>query len=145
MKIQNSLSLLALVCTMVFTSCKKDEAPTAVILQEIAYSIFEVDNSGISGTATFTQEDNGSTHVLIELKNANTTTNPAFINYNSTTEGGAVAITLKACECSISNTTITNLDNGNSITYDGLLVFDGHITILDENDIIVAMGNIGSN
>jgi len=145
MKLKSSFSILALVCTLMFTSCKKDDAATAVILQEIAYSIFDVSNSGISGTVTFTQEDNGSTHVLIELDNSDTTTNPAFINFNSAAEGGEVAITLRACECLISNTTITTFDNGNTITYEGLINLDGHITILDESGNIVAVADIGSN
>ena len=145
MKMKSSLSILALVCTLIFTSCNKDDAATAVILQEIAYTIFDVANSGVSGTATFTQEDNGSTHVLIELNNSNTTTNPAFINFNSASVGGDIAITLKACECLISNTTITKFDNGNTITYEGLINLNGHITILDENGNIVAVADIGSN
>ncbi len=142
---KSSLSILALVCTLIFTSCKKDDAAEAVILQKIDYTIFDVANSGISGTATFTQEDNGSTHVLIELNNSTTTTNPAFINFNSAAEGGDIAITLKVCECLISNTTVTKFDNGNTITYEGLISLNGHITILDENQNIVAVSDIGSN
>ena len=145
MKMKNSFSILALVCTLMLTSCNKDDASKAVILQEIAYNIYDVANSGISGMATFTQEDNGSTHVLIELNGSNTSTNPAYINFNSAAEGGDIAITLKVCECSISNTTITKFDNGNTITYEGLISLNGHITILDENANIVAVADIGSN
>lgn len=144
MKLKNSLSVLTLVCILVFTSCNKDD-PKTVILQQISYTISQVANSGVSGTATFTQEDNLSTHVLIELINSNTTTNPAFINFNSAAEGGDIALTLNACECSISNTTITTLDNGGSITYEGLINLNGHISILDENGNIVAVADIGSN
>ena len=142
---KSSLSILTLVCTIVFTSCNKDDAAKAVILQSVKYSIFDVANSGITGKATFTQEDNGSTHVLIELDNSTTTTNPAYINFNSASEGGDIAITLKACECLISNTTIINFDNGNSITYEGLINLNGHITILDEMGNIAAVADIGSN
>ena len=145
MKMKSSFSILALVFTLVFTSCNKDDAATAVILQKSEFVIYDVANSGISGKATFTQEDNGSTHVLIELDNSNTNTNPAFINFNSAAEGGDVAITLKVCECLISNTTITKFDNGNTITYEGLISLNGHITILDENGNIVAVADIGSN
>jgi len=145
MKMKSSLSILALVFTLVFTSCGKDDAAKAVILQEVAYNIYDVSNSGISGKATFTQEDNGSTHVLIELDNADTDTNPAFINFNSAAEGGDIAITLSVCKCSISDTTITKFDNGNTITYEGLINLNGHITILDENGNIVAVADIGEN
>ena len=142
---KSSFSILALVCTLVFTSCKKDDAAAAVILQEVAYNIYDVANSGITGKATFTQEDNGSTHVLIQLIGADTSTNPAYINFNSAAEGGDIAITLNACTCSISDTTIIQLDNGNSITYEGLLSLNGHITILDEMGNIIAVADIGSN
>ena len=142
---KSSFSILALVCTLVFTSCNKDDAATAVILQKTEFVIYDVANSGISGKATFTQEDNGSTHVLIELNSSDTSTNPAYINFNSAAEGGDIAITLKACECLISNTTITKFDNGDTITYEGLISLNGHITILDENGNIVAVADIGSN
>ena len=145
MKLKSSFSILALVFTLVFTSCGKDDAAKAVILQSDEYTIFDVANSGISGKVTFTQEDNGSTHVLIELNGADTSTNPAYINFNSAAEGGDIAITLEVCTCSISDTTITNFDNGNPITYEGLLSLNGHITILDEMGNIVAVADIGSN
>ena len=69
---KSSLSILALVFTLIFTSCGKDDAAKAVILQKLDYVIYDVANSGVSGKATFTQEDNGSTHVLIELDNSDT-------------------------------------------------------------------------
>lgn len=142
---KSSLSILTLVCALVFTSCKKDDAATAVILQEVQYNIYDVAGSGITGAATFTQEDNGSTHVLIELNGADTSTNPAYINFNSASEGGSIAITLTVCKCSISDTTITQLDSGSMITYEGLINLNGHITILDENENIIAVADIGSN
>ncbi len=144
MKMKSSLSILALVCALIFTSCGKDDAAKAVILQKIDYNIYDVASSGISGMVTFTQEDNGSTHVLIELNGADTSTNPAYIRYNSAAEGGDIAISLEACTCSVSNTTITKLDNGNPITYEGLLSLNGHVTILD-GDQIIAVADIGSN
>ena len=145
MKIKSSLAVLALLCVMVFTGCKKDDVEKAVILQSVEYQIYDVSGSGVSGTATFTQEDNGSTHVLIELDGANTSTNPAYIRFNSAAEGGDIAITLAVCECAISNTTITQLNNGNSITYEGLIALNGHITIHDANNNIVAVADIGAN
>ena len=148
MKMKSSLTILVLACTLIFTSCSKDDAATAVILQSVEFNIYDVANSGITGKATFTQEDNGSTHVLIELNGADTSTNPAFIRFNTASEGGDVAITLEACTCSISNTTITNFDDGNAITYEGLLNLNGHITIHADgnmNSAIIAVADIGVN
>ena len=148
MKMKSSLSLLALTLVLIFSGCGKDDVAEAVILKSVEYQIYDVSNSGVSGTVTFTQEDNGSTHVLIELAGGYTANNPAFIRFNSAAEGGSVAITLKVCECSISNTTITKLDNGNSITYEGLLALNGHVTIhanSDNNSAILAVADIGAN
>ena len=142
---KSSLTFLTLVCALIFASCNKDNVEEAIILQSVDYPIFDVSGSNISGTATFTQEDNGSTHVLIELEGASTSTNPAYIHFNNAADGGDVAITLVACTCSISNTTVTNFDSGNPITYEGLINLDGHITIRDVNNNIVSVADIGSN
>lgn len=141
-------TLLILGIILIFTSCNKDDVKKAVILQSVEYVIYDISNSNISGKATFTQEDNGSTHVLIELEGAFTSENPAYIRFNSAAEGGLIAITLKACECAISNTTITQLDNGNPITYEGLINLNGHITIhngVGPQAPIAAVADIGSN
>ncbi len=145
MKMKSSLPFLTLVCALIFASCNKDNVEEAVILQSVEYPIFDVSGSNISGTATFTQEDNGSTHILIKLEGASTSTNPAYIHFNNAADGGDVAITLVACECSISNTTVTHFDSGNPITYEGLINLDGHVTIRDENNNIVSVADIGSN
>ena len=148
MKSNSSPSIIALALMFLFLGCNKDEVAEAVILQSVEYSIYDISNSNISGTATFTQEDNGSTHVLIELEGAYTSENPAYIRFNSAAEGGTVAITLKTCECAISNTTITRLDNGSPITYEGLIKLNGHITIHSGSGSqapIVAVADIGSN
>lgn len=145
---KNPLLSSVLVLAFLFLGCNKDDVEKAVILQSVEYSIYDISNSNISGTATFTQEDNGSTHVLIELEGAYTSENPAYIRFNSAAEGGAVAITLKTCECAISNTTITRFDNGSPITYEGLIQLNGHITIhsgAGSQAPIVAVADIGSN
>ncbi|MGB5437407.1 MAG: hypothetical protein WBM98_16035 [Maribacter sp.] len=145
---KRSLSFLMLAFALVLSGCNKDDVAEAVILKSVQYQIYDVSNSGVSGTATFTQEDNGSTHVLIELVGGYTATNPAFIRFNSAAEGGNVAITLHTCECAISNTTITQLDNGNTITYEGLLALNGHVTIhanSSNNSSILAVADIGAN
>jgi len=143
-----SLTILVIAFMFVLVSCNKYDVEKVVILQSVEYFIYDISNSDISGKATFTREDNGSTHVLIELEGAFTSENPAYIRFNSASEGGSVAITLKACECAISNTTITQLDNGSPITYEGLIKLNGHITIhngVGPQAPIAAVADIGSN
>lgn len=148
MKIMKSSSLLlALTFVFILGSCKKDSVD-AVVLQSKVYQLNAMTDSNITGTATFTEDSEGKTHVLIELEGANTTLNPAFIRYNSADEGGPVAITLEKCTCSISDTVVSELDGGAKINFDGLLKLDGHITIHqspEDLETIVAVANIGSN
>ena len=129
------------------SSCKKDNVDT-VILQSKVYQLIATTESNITGTATFTEDSNGSTFILIELEGSNTTEHPAFIRFNNAEEGGTVAITLTECTCSVSETLVTKLDGGTSIDFDGLLKLDGHITIHEspeDIDTIVSTVNIGIN
>ncbi len=146
MKKSSSL-LLVLAFALILGSCKKDSVDT-VILQSKVYQLNAMAGSNITGTATFTEDSEGKTTVLIELEGTNTTEHPAFIRYNDASEGGPVAITLNECTCSVSETVVSKLDGGASINYDGLLKLDGHITIHEspeDLETIVSVANIGSN
>lgn len=143
---KRSLLPLLLTLTLVFTGCKKDDVDT-VVLQETVYQLTTLNDSGVSGTATFTENSDGTTYILIELVGSNTAEHPAYIRYNTFTEGGANAITLKDCTCLISETVVTKLDGGTAINYDGLLKFNGHVSILasKSDDTVVAVADIGRN
>ena len=143
---KSSLSPLFLALTLIFTSCKKDDIET-VILQETVYQLITLNDSGVAGTATFTENSDGTTFILIELTGSNTSEHPAYIRYQNFNEGGATAIKLKDCTCLISETTVTNLDQGTSINYDGLLKFNGHVAILasQSDNTVVAVADIGVN
>lgn len=143
---KSSLGSILIIFGLIFTGCKKDDVDT-VILQETVYQLTTLNNSGVGGTATFTENSDGTTYILIELEGTNTDEHPALIRYNTYQEGGANAITLKDCTCLISETVVTKLDGGTGINYDGLLKFDGHVAILanKEDDTVVAVANIGRN
>lgn len=145
-KLFSSLPLVLTCLIVLLGSCKKDDVDT-VILQETVYNLIPLNSSGITGTATFTENSDGTTYILIELEGSNTSEHPAYIRYNSVSEGGSNAITLKDCTCAISETDVTKLDGGTSINYDGLLKFDGHVAILanKSDDTVVAVANIGKN
>src|SRR5690606_7720552 len=129
------------------SGCSKDDVNT-VILRSTEYQLTSANGSGITGKATFTEDNNGTTSILIELDNTDTETHPSYIRFNGDSEGGPVAITLKACTCSVGTTVVTKLDDGTPINYDGLLKLDGHISIHESRnqmDLIVATANIGRN
>jgi hypothetical protein len=138
------LTALALI---IITGCKKDDVST-VILQTTEYRLNASNGSSITGTATFTEDSDGKTEVLIELDDGSSTAvHPAYIRFNTSEEGGAVALTLEACECAVSRTTVSKLDVGTSISYEGLLKLDGHISIHESPDdyTVISAVNIGTN
>ncbi len=150
MKKSSSL-LLLLAVVLVLGGCKKDNDTEDIddgILQSKVYQLQAMTGSSITGTATFTEDIDGKTTVLIQLEGSNTTEHPAFIRYNTASEGGAIAITLKECTCSVSETVVSKLDDGQSINFDGLLELDGHISIHEspeDLETIVSVANIGVN
>ena len=124
----------------------KDPEPDPVEL--VTYNLTAVNNSGAVGTAKLIRNQDGTSTIFIELTSAPEGLHPAAVHYNSLEEGGDIAITLNACECLISETVITELDNGTAITFDQLMVFDGYINIYlgsESMDNIIAHANIGSN
>ena len=139
--------LLLLVSVLLTTGCGKDDI-NVVILQSVEYAIVPVNGSNVSGKATFTEDTSGKTEVLIELNGTSTAVYPAFIRFNTASEGGPVALTLTACECNVSHTVVTKLDNGNKISYEDLALLNGPLSIHLSNtelETVVAVANVGSN
>jgi hypothetical protein len=54
---------------------------------------------------------------------------------------------LEVCECAISETLVTQLDDGTPITFVELMTFDGHLNIYQSptDGSLIATANIGSN
>jgi len=140
------LILLAFACALM-SSCKKDDV-TSVVLQTTSYPLLSIGENGLTGTVTFTEDTEGKTEVLVELDDGSSVAvHPAYIRFNSVEEGGTIALTLNPCECQVSRTTVNQLDVGTSISYDGLLQLDGHVSIHNspEDYTVIAGANIGSN
>lgn len=126
----------------------KDPTPDPDPVELVTYNLTAVNNSGAAGTAKLIRNADGTSTIYIELTNAPAGLHPAAVHQNSVEEGGPIAITLNACECLISETVITELDNGTAITFDQLMVYDGYINIYlgtESMDTIIAQANIGSN
>ncbi|MDB4270728.1 hypothetical protein N9896_01410 [bacterium] len=144
---------LLFIALTILSSCGKDDniEPTGVneiIVDQIEYNLTTMNDSGITGKATFTRDSNENTTILIELNNTNTDEHPAEVRFNSAAEGGPIAITLEPCTCAISTTVVKQLDDGTPIDFDKLLNLDGHVSILDSpanRDLVVATADIGIN
>ncbi|WP_299537131.1 hypothetical protein [Ulvibacterium sp.] len=139
--------LTALALILITTACKKDDV-TTVILQSTEYRLQAIGPNGLTGTVTFTEDSDGKTEVLVELDDGSSVAvHPAYIRFNTLDEGGAVALTLNPCECQVSRTTVSKLDVGTSISYEGLLKLDGHVSIHESPDdyTVISAANIGTN
>ncbi len=115
-----------------------------------AYTLDEVNSSGISGTAVLTARVNGETLVQLDINGTQTGTNHvAHIHDGSVANPGAIAITLTTVdgETGKSLTSVSKKDDDTAIGYANIQAYDGYINIhASEVDLtIVAQGNIGSN
>jgi hypothetical protein len=117
----------------------------------VNYDLSAVGDSGVSGTATFTERIDGTTQVVIMVNGTEAgNTHPAHIHFNSVEEGGAIAISLNPVDgaSGMSRTQVETRDNNVDISYDELLEFDGYINVHlspDNLATVVASGNIGAN
>ncbi|MCJ7466117.1 MAG: hypothetical protein MUO53_05415 [Maribacter sp.] len=137
--------LLLLFMPLFFSNCAKDNVET-VILEQIKYAIKNVQGATV-GTVSFTEDINMTTEILIELTGTSTSKNPAFVRYNTVAQDGPIALTLKVCQCSISHTVVSKLDDGTLISFNGLVKLNGHISIQASptDNTIIATADIGLN
>ena len=115
------------------------------------YALNDIDMSGVTGTAKFSERENGEALAVIELTNTvNGTMHPAHIHNNTALEGGDVAFTFNAIDgdTGISKTNVSQLDDGTEFLFENVVEFDGHVNVhLDPNNLqtIVSQGDIGVN
>lgn len=145
------ISPIVAVCLLIMLGCKNDDIepfdPTDPINNKV-YDLVGITNSNITGEATFTRKADGTTTVYIKVVNASDEIHPAEIHYNSKEQGGDLALTLNACNCDESITEVSALDDGTPVTFDDLIIFNGHINIYESpsrKDVIIAQTNIGIN
>jgi hypothetical protein len=149
--LRKSVLALVMLIPFVFSSCSKDDAPAATVVNSKVYDLGAVGTSGISGTATFTEKSDATLSIELDLKNTPMGgSHPAHIHLNTAAEGGAIALTLNAVDGSTgkSTTTFKTLDDGSAINYQALINFDGYINVhlsAGQLGTLVAQGDIGQN
>jgi hypothetical protein len=123
----------------------------APIGQIKTYNLTALGGSGVSGTVSFQKISSTSTLVKIQLTGTVLgDSHPAHIHSNNSADGGAIAVDLNHVdgETGMSETTIIQLNDATSITYEDLIRFNGHVNVHKseaELAVIITQGNIGSN
>ncbi|HYC83818.1 MAG TPA: CHRD domain-containing protein [Chryseosolibacter sp.] len=113
------------------------------------YNLYKGD--AMVGSATFAERVNSETLVTIDMDGtASGMTSPAHIHMNAAAQGGGIAVDLTAVNgaTGMSLTNISQLNNGDPITYEELLEYNGYINVhLSAADLanIIAQGDIGGN
>lgn len=128
-----------------------DIGANALTGESITYDLNSRSNPAISGTVTFQQRVNNEALVTLNLDNTTADAmHPAHIHMNTAAEGGDIAISLMDVDgtTGMSRTNISTLDDGEAITYDDLLDFNGYVNVhtsADDLGTIIAQGDIGQN
>ncbi|GJM61214.1 CHRD domain-containing protein [Persicobacter diffluens] len=128
-----------------------DIGQNALTGESVEYTLNSVAVESISGTAIFSERENGLTLVQIQLEGTpEGGEHPAHIHFNTAAEGGDIAISLTSVngDTGYSRTTIRTNDAEEEITYADLLEYNGYINVhlsAEALETIVAQGDIGQN
>ena len=135
-----SLSLVvAVILLMSVIGCEKESEPA----RETSYTLKVEDVLGVTGTATFIETSSTESTIKLELSGVSSGNHPAGLYMNTVVEGGPIVVALNPVDASGSSLTAVN-----SLTYNQLIEYNGHIKVLNsssETDVILVQGDIGSN
>lgn len=150
-----NLVLLLFTAAIFCSSCNNDDDTDDFVTSQ-EFTLEESNSSGISGTITFDKFSSGRVFFSIALDG--TEVNKPYFAYlynNSVSENSDIAISVGTVngEFGTGVHIVSHLDQqdpntpATAITYEELIQFDGHIKINtnDDESIVVAEGNIGSN
>lgn len=111
------------------------------------YTLTPVENTAVTGTATFAKRKKGTTLVTVAL----TGTEPgqshaSHIHANTIAQGGGIVINLKNVDgtTGMAKSSVDTLNNGTAITYEELLNFNGYLNV-HKGSTFVVQGDIGGN
>jgi hypothetical protein len=117
----------------------------------VEYPLNSVSEPNISGTATFSERNNGFTLVTVQLEGTSPNgDHPTHVHNNDAATGGSIAVGLNNVNGATGrgSTNITMLNDGTPMTYEELINFNGYINVhLSVADLatLIAQGDIGSN
>ncbi len=118
---------------------------------ETSVPVFSLTSKSIQGDVRFAERVNGETLVAVVLSGTSEgTDHPVHIHANSVAENGGIVISLNNVDgaTGLSETNITQLDDGTPVTYDDIVNLNGHLKIHQSEtnfSTIVATGDAGQN
>ena len=142
------ISWMSLLFGLLLIACEEDDAQDNPAMapppvNTITYQLAEVDDSGVRGFVTFSEEaDGGLTAETTLIGVSADNTYDVGIYTNSAAEGGNPAITLET----IDGTTRRSTTTVSEINYEQLLTYDGYVSVQPSGDLdILAQADIGGN
>lgn len=154
-QIQTFLKIAAVagVMSIFIGACKDDDNDVVPTLtgQSKTYVLSSVSNPAISGTVKFAERSDNATIITIDLDGTTSANTPvAHIHQNTAAETGPIILDLSAINgtTGLSETVVTKLNDGTSISYSQLLALNGYVNVhlsADELATLIAQGDIGEN
>ncbi len=149
-----TITAVAFAMTAFMTGCDNDDddnvGPT-LTGESKTYTLSSVSNPAISGTVKFAERSDNATVVTIDLDGTSSgNSHVAHIHANSAAETGGIIIDLNTVSGAngMSETVVTELNDGTDITYTELLNLNGYVNVhLSASDLatLIAQGDIGEN
>src|SRR4051812_25534544 len=82
-----------LVAGVFLAACNNDDNGPSSAMNEKAYSLAELDSSGVSGTVTFRKQNDSTTKVTVRLTGTQAgNSHPAHIHANAASAGGPIVL-----------------------------------------------------
>ena len=133
---------LTLAAPLLFGSCTKIDDGYIPTGDSKTYHLVSVTDPGISGTAVFTENRDGSTTITLDLQGTKAgKSHPAHIHANSAAQGSAILIDLTPVigTTGLSVTHVQSFNDGTGITYNELLDFDGYLNVHLSKDNVLKL------
>ncbi|HEX8041498.1 MAG TPA: CHRD domain-containing protein [Chryseosolibacter sp.] len=110
------------------------------------YTLTPVIDPNVSGTATFAKRKKGTTLVTVSMTNTQAGTYSSHIHANTIADGGSIVINLKSVDGTTgkARTSVDTLNNGEPITYEQLLNFNGYLNVHSGSSFL-GQADIGQN
>lgn len=150
-------TFVAIFVLLILGGCKNEDDPDPGSIipdltgNSVTYSLIPSAGSGVGGTVVFAETSSNTTWITFNITGGNSGVfHPVHIHQNSKAEGGGIQISLGEIDGSTGKleVEVESMDDGTSITYDDLIVFDGHINIHESASNlsnVVAYTDIGGN